>query len=260
MLVRDTMTRAVITVAPGTSVLNARRLLAEHDIRHLPVVVGDEVVGMVSDRDVRINDVQLGQLLAGLQSDLISGRYRRVATLMSSPPIVIGPLDSVATAAETMTCRRISALPVVEHGKLVGIIGLTDCVRALVRAEQQRTTPAPHEIDAVITMPPGDARPGRPARRPVAVVVDADATGRLLARNDLTAAGYRVVTCPGPHAGIRCDAAGRTPTRCPRVPADASLVLIADPHAADTDSLVASYARWLPDATIRVGPSVTVPA
>lgn len=48
MLVRDCMTRSVVTVSPRTSVLNARRLLALHEIRHLPVVVGDDVVGMVS--------------------------------------------------------------------------------------------------------------------------------------------------------------------------------------------------------------------
>src|SRR3712207_950848 len=108
------MTRAVVTVSPHTSVLNARRLMALHAIRHLPVLDRAGLVGMVSDRDIH-PDRDLERTLAGLQSDLLSGRYRRVETVMSAPVHTVAPTATVSFAADLMLRQRISALPVIDH-------------------------------------------------------------------------------------------------------------------------------------------------
>jgi acetoin utilization protein AcuB len=141
MLVRDWMTRRPVTVRPSTSVLEARRLLSRHGVRHLPVAEGDDLVGLLSSRDLQVRDDTLLQALSGLQSDLVSGMYRPVDTVMTRTPLVARPGDSVTAAASTMVTMRIGALPVVEGLRLVGILSLVDCVRALL-AGQGHPSPA----------------------------------------------------------------------------------------------------------------------
>lgn len=92
-----------------------------------------------------------------------------------------------------------------------------------------------------------DRRPGRPVRRPVAMMVDANPANRLRLRNDLTAAGYEVGTCPGPTAGVFCPAVRNSAVRCSRVLPRTSLVLLGE---TDQAAMVAAYERWLPGATI----------
>ena len=136
MQVRDWMTKDPITVTPQTSVLNARRLLNRYGIRHLPVVDEENhVVGMVSARDLAIGDSRVAASLSALQSDLVTGRYRPVESVMTSPAIVTLATEPVATAARLMLTWSIGALPVVEDGCLVGIITTGDCLRALVFSE-----------------------------------------------------------------------------------------------------------------------------
>jgi acetoin utilization protein AcuB len=171
VLVRDSMTTTVITVSPKTSVLNARRLMTGHGIRHLPVMERDRVVGIISDRDVRIADQELLDCLRTLQSDLVHGRYRSVGALMSRPVHTASPADTVATAARAMVARRIGALPVVEGGRLVGIISLSDCVRALVS-----TSPRPPSGADPVT--PLGAPPAERGPRPAAPMPRAGMTAR----------------------------------------------------------------------------------
>lgn len=264
MLVHQAMTRRVITVSPKTSVLNARRLLATHRIRHLPVVVGGEVVGMVSARDIAITDVHLIHTLDALESDLVTGRYRRVETVMSAPAHAIAPDEPVRRAAEHMLSRRLGALPVVEHGRLVGIIALTDCVRAMLATSGDTTPSRPvvaavADVDSLIGTDGGGSRPGRPDRRPAAMVVDAHPAHRLRIGNELTGLGYQVATCPGPTAGVFCPASRGSTARCTRVLPDTSLVVL-DEATARTGA-AATYEQWLPGVNIRTGftPS-TLPA
>lgn len=143
MRVRHWMTRAPVTVTTQTSVLAARRLLHANHVRHLPVVDADgRVVGMVSDRDVSLRDSELSQALSALQSDLLSGRYRRIETMMTAPVHVAAPDEPVRLAADLMLRWQVSGLPVVDEGCLVGIITTSDCLRALLR-ELDRGQPRP---------------------------------------------------------------------------------------------------------------------
>lgn len=213
MLVREWMTRQVITVSPKTSVLNARRLLQLHGFRHLPVTDGGRVVGIISDRDIRVTDTALARSLASLESDLLTGRYRRVESVMTAPVHTVTPHTPVTVAAQTMINHRIGALPVVGGDGLVGIIGLTDCVRALLATAAPEPTSCDRDadlhldVDAPIRLDEGDTRPGRPGAKPVALVVDADPTARLRTRNDVASVGFSVNTCPGPNGGVFCPGA-----------------------------------------------------
>lgn len=138
MLVRHWMTRDVVTVTPDTSVLNARRLMDTYAIRHLPVVEDGAVVGVCSDRNVRTADPALAHALDNLRSELAEGRYRPVASLMSAPARTIAPTDTIAQASTVMITERIGVLPVVEEGRLVGILSLLDCLRAYLAAEREQ--------------------------------------------------------------------------------------------------------------------------
>jgi acetoin utilization protein AcuB len=113
--VADWMHSPVHTVTPATRTGDALALLRQHRIRHLPVMDGDRVVGVVTDRDLR-----------GVETDT------PVAHRMSRPAQVVSPRAGIDRAARLLFDRRIGCLPVVEDGKLVGILTQTDALAALV--------------------------------------------------------------------------------------------------------------------------------
>jgi acetoin utilization protein AcuB len=131
MQIREWMSPDPVTVSPTTTVREARRLLHYYGVRHLPVVSDDRVVGMVSDRDVRIEDADLSRIAGVGQVATVLGSSRLVEDVMSAPPYVIAMEETVESAARLMLSRRISALPVVDReGGLVGVITTTDCLLA----------------------------------------------------------------------------------------------------------------------------------
>lgn len=135
MRVRDWMNTDPIVVGPATEVREARHLLHHYGIRHLPVVDDGRLVGIVSDRDVRIDDRSLHQLAALERLDQAAGEGKPVEAVMSTAPQVVDGDQPVAAAARLMLSRRISGLPVVDDGVLVGIITTTDCMLALLARE-----------------------------------------------------------------------------------------------------------------------------
>jgi acetoin utilization protein AcuB len=131
MQIREWMSPDPVTVSPTTTVREARRLMHYYGVRHLPVVSDDRVVGMVSDRDVRIEDADLSRIAGVGQVATVLGSSRLVEDVMSAPPYVIAMEETVESAARLMLSRRISALPVVDReGGLVGVITTTDCLLA----------------------------------------------------------------------------------------------------------------------------------
>ena len=116
MLVRNRMSAKVITVEPEQSLSKARALLHKHRIRQLPVLRNGRLVGIITDRDLRG---------AGVQDATVAG-------LMTPKPFVIRPNASVDEAARVLTTHKIGALPVVEGGKLVGILASADILDAFV--------------------------------------------------------------------------------------------------------------------------------
>lgn len=115
------MTREVVTVSPGATVADALDLIRTHDIRHLPVVDGGRMVGIVTDRDLRL----------ALEPD---GRPAgaSVEDVMTRSPIEVAPGTPIESAAALLSEHRIGCLPVVEDGVLVGILTESDVLRAFV--------------------------------------------------------------------------------------------------------------------------------
>jgi acetoin utilization protein AcuB len=127
LLVKDSMTRDIVTLAPDETVGTALALCRERRIRHLPVLSEGRLVGIVSDRDLRSATPAFGdhERAAALQEILVED-------VMAREVISVLPDDPIEQAANTMRERRIGCLPVVEGGELVGIITSSDVMSALV--------------------------------------------------------------------------------------------------------------------------------
>ena len=124
--VRDSMTRDVVTLGPEASAAEAWAVCNEHNIRHVPVVEGARLVGLVSDRDLR--DVRGG----GGNRESDTPRWVRLGDMMSRNVVTIHPLDTIEHAAREIYDRKIGCLPVVADGELAGIITSADMMRALI--------------------------------------------------------------------------------------------------------------------------------
>jgi CBS domain-containing protein len=108
----------VVSIPAATSVRDAVALLAERRIGAVPVVEGEGVAGIVSERDV----------IYCLKSDGAAILDWPVSRIMTAPAITIERAVSALAALSQMTRRRIRHLPVVEGGKLVGIVSIGDLV------------------------------------------------------------------------------------------------------------------------------------
>ncbi|MBI3988205.1 MAG: CBS domain-containing protein [candidate division NC10 bacterium] len=131
MRVRDKMTPHPITVTKEKSVRQAWRLIREKGIRRLPVVEGKKLIGIVTDRDLRL------ALPSPLQVEAIEELLQRfdrlkVQDIMRKDVIVVSPETPVEDAAWILISRKIGGLPVVSGEELVGIITETDLLEALV--------------------------------------------------------------------------------------------------------------------------------
>ena len=128
LLVRDSMTREVVMVGPETTAAAALALCREKGIRHLPVLEGGWLVGMISDRDLRSATPALGDPDRAQALERI-----RVADEMVKEVATVRPEDPIEEAAIEMYERKIGCLPVVDDGNLVGIVTSSDVMRAFVR-------------------------------------------------------------------------------------------------------------------------------
>ena len=128
LLVRDSMTREVVMVGPETTAAAALALCREKGIRHLPVLEGGWLVGMISDRDLRSATPALGDPDRAQALERI-----RVADEMVKEVATVRPEDPIEEAAIEMYERKIGCLPVVDDGDLVGIVTSSDVMRAFVR-------------------------------------------------------------------------------------------------------------------------------
>jgi len=147
MLVRDVMQSTVVVISPRTTVPEAVRLAQRRGIRHLPVVEGGELVGMVSDRDLK-RAMPSGAATLGAHEARDLLERLPVADIMTRTVITTGPMFPVEEAARVMVAERISALPVTEGGRLVGIVTETDVLDLFVRAMGAREPSS--RIDVVL--------------------------------------------------------------------------------------------------------------
>jgi CBS domain-containing protein len=128
MRVRELMSARVTSLRQDDTLDIADGVMCMGRIRHLPVVDEGTVVGVVSQRDLFRS--ALGTALAfGIRGPQELMRSLDVRDVMSAPAVTVGPDASVQEAARDMAEKKIGCLPVVEKGKLVGILAETDILR-----------------------------------------------------------------------------------------------------------------------------------
>lgn len=120
MLVREVMGPCVVAIHPGESAALAARLLARHNVGALPVCARDgQLRGVVTDRDLVL------RCLAAEEDP----RQVPVGRIMTRHPAQVAPGDDVRLAAQTMARHQVRRLPVVEEGRVVGMVSLGDLAR-----------------------------------------------------------------------------------------------------------------------------------
>jgi acetoin utilization protein AcuB len=131
MLVRDWMSPNPHVVPPATPVLEAMQLLRDGGYRRLPVVRDGKLVGIVTDRDLKEATPSKATTLSVYELNYLLSKLT-IKDVMRAPVVTIGPDDPIEEAALAMESHRVSGLPVVERGAVVGILTITDLLRAFV--------------------------------------------------------------------------------------------------------------------------------
>lgn len=135
-LVKDWMSRDVLTVDPKTPIAEAHRLMKERKVRRLPVVRDGQLVGIVTLGDVREASPSSATSLSIWELNYLWAQLT-VDRVMKAPVVKISPDATILEAARLMLEHKISGLPVVEGSKLVGIITESDIFRMLVTSERE---------------------------------------------------------------------------------------------------------------------------
>jgi acetoin utilization protein AcuB len=136
-LVKDWMTRNVVTITPDTTLPEAHRLMIEKRIRRLPVLENDRLVGVVTLGDVRGAEPSGATSLSIWELNYLLSKLK-IEEIMTRNLVKISPNATIGQAAEMMLEHRVSGLPVVdEKRKLVGIITESDIFRLVVQAWRQ---------------------------------------------------------------------------------------------------------------------------
>lgn len=129
MKIKDIMISNPITVSAEDTLEQARSISQLQKIRHLPVVDGEKLVGLVSDRDIR--DAFPSVLLD--IDNVITVLQSSISSFMKKDIITIHPEELVEEAASIIFENKIGCLPVVHHGRLVGIVTETDLLHTLIK-------------------------------------------------------------------------------------------------------------------------------
>ncbi len=143
MKVEDVMTRDVLTVRPDTTLKDVARLLAASGISGLPVTTEKgELVGVVSEADILAKErrpPENGYPRRARRSVAVRGKAdaRTAADAMTAPAITIAPRHRVDAAAALMLDCGVNRLPVVDGGRLVGIVTRADLVRAFAATDER---------------------------------------------------------------------------------------------------------------------------
>ncbi|HUM00651.1 MAG TPA: CBS and ACT domain-containing protein [Thermoanaerobaculia bacterium] len=125
MLVRDIMRSPAVTVSADTTLETAYRTMREKGIRHLPVLEGGQLVGVITDRDLR--------LATSVLSPTPFSAGSRVSGVMRTRPLTADPSDPIEDAARIMREKKIGCLPVLDGARLIGIVTGLDLLDALIR-------------------------------------------------------------------------------------------------------------------------------
>ena len=132
MRVKDVMTRRVETVSIADSALSAREKMRSQRIRHLVALDGKDIAGVVSSRDLATMGLSPGG--------------PRVEDVMTFPALAVAPETTVRQAANLLRGRTMGCLPVVDQGKLVGILTTTDLLELIGRGAERPVARAQRRV------------------------------------------------------------------------------------------------------------------
>jgi len=132
MFVRWRMTPNPIVIDPQTSILDALHIMKEKKVRRLPVVAHGKLVGIVTEKDLRESPSLKATSLSIFELNYLLAKTP-VSEVMTKDPITVTPDTTIEEAAVIMRDNQISGLPVVDDGKVVGIVTETDIFDMLVK-------------------------------------------------------------------------------------------------------------------------------
>ena len=133
MRVKDLISRTPVTVGRATPVLEARRMMLERRVRHLLVTENEKLVGIVTDRDIRLNMPSPATTLSVWELNYLLARLT-VGEVMTKSVIVVDPERDAREAAAILLSEKIGALPVLDGETLIGIVTETDFLRAFAES------------------------------------------------------------------------------------------------------------------------------
>ncbi|EIL98478.1 CBS domain-containing protein [Rhodanobacter thiooxydans] len=119
---------AIYSIAPEAPVLDAIKHMAEHRIGALLVMRGEQLVGVMSERDYARKVILQGR----------SSSQTAVSDIMSGSPLTVSPDTDVFECMRLCTDSRVRHLPVVQDGKVVGVISIGDLVKAVIDAQAEQ--------------------------------------------------------------------------------------------------------------------------
>ena len=137
MMIREIMTTEVVSVQETDTMLDAAMIFARSSLRHLPVLRDAVLVGVVTERDVK-------RFTPGLLSGVTSEQYNLVlestpiSRVMTRDPMTLKPEQEVVEAADIFCTKRFGCLPVVDNGKLVGIVTTSNMLRLMAKIMKSR--------------------------------------------------------------------------------------------------------------------------
>ncbi len=138
MLVRDVMTQPAITVSAKASVKDGLRLLDRHRVTAMPVVAGDgRLLGIVSEADLLQDAVRHDERTTLIPHEHTHSLPRSVEEVMSTLSLTVSPDSDLSDAVELMTSTAAKSLPVVERGRVVGVVSRSDIVHLLARNDEK---------------------------------------------------------------------------------------------------------------------------
>ncbi|HEX8782294.1 MAG TPA: CBS domain-containing protein [Steroidobacteraceae bacterium] len=124
----DKKGRQIFSIAPGAAVLEAIRLMAERHVGALLVMEGETLGGILSERDYARKVILMGR----------SSADTPVRDIMTVAVVTVQPETPVEKCMQVMTERRVRHLPVIEAGRVVGMVSIGDLVKAVIAEQQQQ--------------------------------------------------------------------------------------------------------------------------
>jgi acetoin utilization protein AcuB len=136
MKISEIMTTDVITAGMDDTLGFIKAIFESHHIHHVPIMEADQLVGIVSDRDV-LRDVSPYLNTRGEDNRALNTLNKRAHQIMTRDVITIGPADTIEDAAAMMLTHRFNCIPIqAPSGELVGMVTKTDILKCLIEEPQ----------------------------------------------------------------------------------------------------------------------------